>query len=100
MLLTLISKSKTNLGQSRSIVNNLYCIGEFKKSAIKVNEEYDRLKQNNLFSTIKRNDISDDMITVFIHNVQSLSQHIDDVVSDNRIVNNDIMGFTETQINP
>ena len=81
-------------------MNNLYCIGEFKKSAIKVNKEYDRLKQNNLFSTIKRNDISDDMITVFIHNVQSLSQHIDDVVSDNRIVNNDIMGFTETQINP
>ena len=38
--------------------DNLYCIGEFKKSAIKVNEdallEYECLKQNDLFSTITR----------------------------------------------
>ena len=38
--------------------NALYCIGEFKKSAIKVNKgallEYERLKQNDLFSTIKK----------------------------------------------
>ena len=25
---------------------------------------------------------------------------MDDIVSDDRIINNDIMGFTETQINP
>ena len=37
--------------------DNLYCIGEFKKSEIKVNEdallEHEHLKQN-LFSTIKK----------------------------------------------
>ena len=62
--------------------------------------QYERLKQNDLFSTIKRNNTSDDTITVFAHDVRSLSKHIDDIVSDDRIINNDIMGFTETQINP
>ena len=48
--------------------DNLYCIGEFKKSAINVNKdallEYELLKQNDLFSTIKRNAISGDTVTV------------------------------------
>ena len=84
--------------------DNLYCIGEFKKSAVKVNKkalpEYERLKQNDLFSTIKSNNISDKTITVFVQNAQSLSKHINDIGSDDRIINNDIIGFTETQINP
>ena len=33
-----------------------------------------------------------------MHNVRSLSKHVDDIVSDKRIINNDIIGFTETQI--
>ena len=41
--------------------------------------EYDRHKQNDLFSTIRRNNISGDKITVFIHNITSLSKHIDDI---------------------
>ena len=60
----------------------------------------ERLKQNDLFSTIKRNNTSDDTITVFVHDVRSLSKRMDDIVSGDRIMNNDIMGFTETQINP
>ena len=84
--------------------DNLYCIREFKKSGIKVNEdallEYERLKQNDLFSTITRSTISDDTITVLVHNVKSLSKHVHDIVSDQRLINNDIIGFTETQINP
>ena len=82
---------------------NLYCIEECKKSAIKVNKEtfseYERLKQNDIFSTIKRNNTSDDTIIVFVQNVRSLSKHINDIVSDDRIANNDIIGFTETQMN-
>ena len=35
-----------------------------------------------------------------IHNAQSLSKHIDDIISDDRIIDNDILGFTETQIKP
>ena len=37
--------------------------------------------------------MSDDTITVFVHNVRSLSKHTDDV-------DNVIIGFRDTQINP
>ena len=62
--------------------------------------EYERLKQNDLFSTVKRNAISGDTVTVLVHNVRSLPRHVNDILSDNRIINNDIIGFTETQIKP
>ena len=62
--------------------------------------EYERLRQHDLFSTIKRKNISDNTITVFVHNVRSFSKHIDDIVSDDKIINNDITGFTKTLINP
>ena len=43
--------------------DNLYCRERFQKSAIKVNKdvllEYERLKQNDIISTMKRNNISD-----------------------------------------
>lgn len=55
--------------------------------------------QYDLFSTIKRNTLSDDAFTIYVHNVRSLLQHADDVVSDDRIINNDITRFKETQIN-
>ena len=46
--------------------DNLYCIGELKKSVIKVNKdaflEYEHLKQNDLFSTVKSNAISCDTV--------------------------------------
>ena len=32
--------------------------------------------------------------------MRSLSKHVDDIVNDNRVMNNDIIEFTETQINP
>ena len=35
---------------------------------------------------------------ILVHNVRSLSKHVDDIVSDRRIINNYILGFTETQI--
>ena len=38
-------------------------------------------------------------LQVFVHNVRSLSKYIDDIVSDDRIINNDIIGFTEKQTN-
>ena len=56
--------------------DNIYCIGEFKKSAIKLDKdvllEYERLKQNDLFSTIKRNAISGNTVIVLVHNVRSI----------------------------
>ena len=50
------------------------------------------------FFTIKRNYISDDAVAVLVHNVISLPRLVDDILSDNRVINNDMIGFTETQI--
>ena len=57
--------------------------------------EYECLKQHDFF-TVTRNIISDDAIIVFVHNMRSLFKHIDNIVRDNRIINNDIIGCTET----
>ena len=54
---------------------------------------YEGLKQNDLFSKIKINNILNDTITAFDHNVWPLLKHIDDIVSDNRKTNNDIIGL-------
>ena len=45
---------------------------------------------------MKRNTLSDDTLKIFVHNVRSLSKHVADIVSDDRIMNNGIIGFTET----
>ena len=76
---------------------NLYCIGEFNKSAIKVNRDallaYERFKQSDLFSTIKRNAHSNDTLQILVHNKRLLLKHVDG------IVNNYIIVSTEIQIN-
>ena len=46
--------------------------------------EYERLEQDDLFSTIKRNAVSCDIVTVLVHNVRSLPRHGGDILSDNR----------------
>ena len=47
-----------------------------------------------------RNSFSGDTGTVLFHNVRSLLIHTDDKTIHDRIINNDIIGFTETQIKP
>ena len=53
--------------------DNLYCIGEFKKSTMKVNKdvllEHECLKNNGLFSR-KRNAILGDTVTALVLNVR------------------------------
>ena len=55
------------------------------------------MKENDLFVATKRNTISDDMNTVFVHNMRPLLKYIDAIVSDDRIMNNDIILFTENK---
>lgn len=54
------------------------------------------------FSTLKRSTTSDDTITVFVDSLRSLSKyiHLHDIKNEDRITNNDNMGFKEIQINP
>ena len=53
-----------------------------------------------IFHSKKKKILSDDTITVFVQNTRSFSKHVDDIVSDDRIINNEIIGFVETQWNP
>ena len=93
----------TALGRVRTY-DNLYCIGEFKKSAIKINKdallEYECLRQNDLSFTVERNAILGNTVTVFVRNVRSLPRNVDDILSGNGIINNNIIVFTETQMKP
>ena len=57
-------------------------------------------KKKDLFSTIKRYAISSNTVTVSVHNVRSLPSHVDNIVRDNKIINKNILGFTERQIRP
>ena len=61
-------------------------------------EEYERLRQNSIFDIIEKVVISEDTTTLLLVNVQSLLKYVFDIVSDNRLINNDILCFTETQI--
>ena len=56
--------------------------------------------KNGSFSTVTRNTILDNTITIAVNKVRSLSKHANDIVRDKTVMNNDIIGFTETQINP
>ena len=59
--------------------------------------EYERLNEM-IFSTVKRDTFLDNTHTITFHNTRSLPKHVGDIVSSGRIINNDIKGFTETQI--
>ena len=54
------------------------------------------MKQNYLFSTTKRKNISDDTIRILVHNARSFSKHVGNKESNDRIIY--IIGITETQI--
>lgn len=57
--------------------------------------EYDRLKQTALFTTKK------EILLQLLYNVRSCSKHNLNIACDNSsMINNDIIGFTEKQINP
>ena len=59
----------------------------------------ERLNQNDLLLAVKINNIVDDTIPEFVLNVRSLSKQIDVIASLDKILNNDVTGFTKTQIN-
>ena len=50
-----------------------------------------KLKQNNLFATLKINTITDDILAILVLNVMLPSKHIDDIVFDKKIKYNDII---------
>ena len=49
---------------------------------------------------MKRNVTSDDRVPIFVRNKRTLPRHVDDIVSNNRVINKDIIRFTVTQSKP
>ena len=77
-------------------------MGKFEPSSIKVNvsalQEYERLRENSIFKNIEKIIVTDDSITILLLNVRSLSKHTCDIKSDGRLMSNDVLCFTETQL--
>ena len=84
--------------------DKLFCKGELNTSSTRVNtsalEEYERLRQNSIFDTIEGIAIPKDATTLLLVNVRLLLNHALDIVSDNILINRDMLCFTETQIQP
>ena len=84
--------------------NGLFLTGEFKKSAIKANvgaeKEYERLRKDNIFDSIEKYLVSNDSLTLVLLNSRSLAKHVLDISKDQRLLNNDFICFTETQVKP
>ena len=82
--------------------DKLFFIRKYKRSSIKVNVdavyEYGRLKDYCLFSTIDRNAVSDDTLTIFILNLRSGAKYLNDIVHDCRCLKNDAIRFAESQM--
>ena len=83
-------------------MTNIFCVGNFEPSSIKVNisalQEYERLRQNSAFENIEKIIVTDDSITMFLLDVKSLSKHVCDIKRDGRLMSNDVLCFTETQL--
>lgn len=58
--------------------------------------EQERLKDNELIFLDNKKAVSGDTAVILVHNVRSIPRHVDDTVSDNRIINNDIIEYTGT----
>ena len=85
-----------------SSYDKLFCVGKFEPSSIKVNvsarQEYERLRQNSIFENIEKIIVTDDKITILLLNVSSLSKHVCYIRRDGRLMSNDVLCFTETQL--
>ena len=84
------------------VFEGLYLIGEYLKSAIRVNQdaakEYERLRQENLFVYPKDFPVTESNIVITLLNTRSLRKHAVDTANDEILCQNDILCLTETQL--
>ena len=85
-----------------SIYDKFFCVGKFELSSLKVNvsvrQEHEPLRQNSIFENIESICVRDDTITILLLNVRSPSKYACDIKSDGRLMSNDVLCFTETQL--
>ena len=85
-----------------SSYDKCFCVGKFEPSSIKANvsalQENERLCQSSIFESIEKICVTDYTITILLLNVRSLSKHAGDIKSDVRLISNDVLCLTETQL--
>ena len=106
----LLNQKAFNQGQMYTALSRvttydgLFLTGEFKKSAIRANigaeKEYERLRRDNIFDSMEKYLVSSDSLTLVLLNTRSLAKHALDISKDQRLLNNDFICFTETQVKP
>lgn len=81
-------------------INNIFLIGEYSSSAFKVNKdvEYERLRKDSTFEPCKTIIVDDHSLTISLLNTRSLKKHAVDILADVRLMENDILCLTETQL--
>ena len=81
----------------------LFLTGSFKQDAIKANksvsQEYDRLLNETFIPHIVQSPLPASL-SIALLNTRSLKNHDADIASDLRLMNNDILFLTETQLSP
>ena len=85
-----------------SSCDKFFCARKFEPSSIKLNvsalQEYERHRQGSIFENIEKICVTDDTITILLLNFRSLSKLACDIKTDGRLMSNDVLCFTETQL--
>ena len=85
-------------------IQGIFLTGSFKQDAIKASEsaaqEYDRLHDEALFTPPIVQSPLPTTLSVTLLNTRSKKKHAADIASDWRLMNNDILFLTETQLSP
>jgi len=84
-------------------IDGLYLIGDYNKSAIRVNvdagHEYERLRNSNCIKHTQNETTSSDQLKISLLNIRSIRKHAIDLVENSFIMDSDFLGLTETQLN-
>ena len=84
-----------------SYYDKLFCLGKIEPSSVKrfvsALQEYGLIRQNSVFENTKIC-VTDNAITILLLDVRSLSKHACDIKSDDSLLGNDVLCFTETQL--
>ena len=85
-------------------LENIYIVGKFNPEYIRWDEdcleESERIYSNFISSKTKEDSMFQDCFTISYLNISSLKKHYEDVITDHRLIQSDIMVFGETWLLP
>ena len=84
-----------------SCYDKLFCLGKIEPSSVKrfvsALQEYGLIRQNSVFENTEIC-VRDNAITILLLDIRSLSKHARDIKSDDSLLGNGVLCFTETQL--